>query len=105
MAQKTDIINLVRSFCREVDKNNKIKIRKAYLFGSMARGKSNKYSDIDIAIVSDSFSGFKYHDRAMLNPYILRINTSLEIHPFTKNEFNSNTPFVKEIKKTGIRIY
>ena len=97
-------IETVKAFLYELEKDRIIKIKSAYLFGSVVNGKNSKYSDIDLAIVSDSFTGSRYDDRVTLNPYILKINTSLEVHPFTSKEFKANNPFAKEIMKNGKRI-
>ena len=101
---KTNIIRTLKSFLLELEKDHIIKIKSAYLFGSVVNGKNTKYSDIDLAIVSDSFTGCRYDDRVKLNPYILKINTSLEVHPFTTKEFKTDNPFAKEIIKNGERI-
>jgi len=101
---KTDIIRTVKAFLFELEKDRIIKIKSAYLFGSVVNGKNTKYSDIDLAIVSDSFTGCRYDDRVKLNPYILKINTNVEVHPFTAREFKVDNPFAKEIMKNGERI-
>ena len=95
---------MLKALFLELEKDRIIKIKSAYLFGSVVNGKNTKYSDIDLAIVSDSFTGSRYDDRVKLNPYILKINTSLEVHPFTTKEFKANNPFAKEIMETGKRI-
>lgn len=101
---KADIIKTLKAFLFELEKDGIIKIKSAYLFGSVVKGQRTKYSDIDLAIVSDSFTGCRYDDRVKLNPYILKINTSVEVHPFTTKEFKADNPFAKEIMKTGLRI-
>ncbi|EKD28764.1 MAG: nucleotidyltransferase, partial [uncultured bacterium] len=77
----------------------------AYLFGSYANGKYNKYSDIDLALVSPSFSGFRFEDAKRLNPLVLKINSSIEVHPINEKDFNNPNPFVKEIIENGIKIF
>jgi uncharacterized protein len=105
MASKTNIIKKLTALFSELEKDNIIEIKSAYLFGSVVKGKRTKYSDIDLAIVSDSFTGYRYDDRVKLNPYILKIDTSVEIHPFTTSEFKIDNPFAKEIMETGQRIF
>jgi uncharacterized protein len=101
---KSNIIRMLKHLFGELEKDRIIKIKSAYLFGSVVKGKNTKYSDIDLAIVSDSFTGCRYDDRIKLNPYILKINTSVEIHPFTTKEFKVDNPFAKEIMENGKRI-
>ena len=104
MASKTNIIRKLKALFSELKKDRVIEIKAAYLFGSVVKGKNTKYSDIDLAIISDSFTGCRYDDRVKLNPYILKINTNLEVHPFTTKEFKVDNPFAKEIIKNGQRI-
>ncbi|MCB4791597.1 MAG: nucleotidyltransferase domain-containing protein [Elusimicrobia bacterium] len=105
MAAKKNVIKSVVDLCKELEENRVIEIKSAYLFGSTLISKANSSSDIDLAIVSQSFSGFKFNDRAKINPYILKINPNIEIHPFKIDEFNPSNPFAKEIIKTGLRVY
>ena len=97
MAVKKDIILNLKKFCKEAMNSLGIEIKSAYLFGSYANGSDNKYSDIDLAVVSKSFSGFRFDDAKMLNPIVLKINSSIEVHPFKDKEFKKSNPFVKEI--------
>ena len=43
--------------------SNNIQIQNAILFGSYVNGNYNEFSDIDIALVSDCFNGFRFLDR------------------------------------------
>ena len=101
---KANIIKTIQTLLLQLKNDRILKIKSAYLFGSVVKGKNNKYSDIDLAIVSDSFTGCRYDDRVKLNPYILKINTSVEVHPFTTKEFKVDNPFAKEIIENGERI-
>ncbi len=84
--------------------NNDIPIKEAILFGSYARGNYQKWSDIDIALVSDIFGGNRIDDKDKIRKITLSISSELEVIPFSPNDFNLQNPFVKEILKTGIRI-
>ena len=55
MAAKTTAINYSQRFLNAC-KALPIKIDKAILFGSVAKGKASVDSDIDLALFSDSFS-------------------------------------------------
>ena len=83
---------------------NEIRIFGIYLFGSHATGNSRKDSDIDIAVVSDSFTGDPVDDQAMLLLLKSNIDNRIEPHPFLPNDFTEDNPFAKEIMKTSIRI-
>ncbi|MCD6385008.1 nucleotidyltransferase domain-containing protein [Candidatus Sumerlaeota bacterium] len=99
---RKQIEEIVRTFLEETQKL--IRVKAAYLFGSVLRDNFTEYSDIDIAIVSEDFTGFRYEDRHLLNPLILRINHNIEVHPLRPEEFNESNPFVQEIINTGVRI-
>lgn len=76
-----------------------------YLFGSYAKGCSNKWSDLDIAVVSDKLKRNYWENHKKLLHLSLDIDRRLEIHSFTKKDFKNETdPMVYEIKKHGIRI-
>lgn len=74
------------------------------LFGSYAKGKYHKWSDIDIALVSDIFEGDPISDKDKIRRLTLSVSSSLEVIPFSPHEFNSQNPFAKEIITTGIRL-
>ncbi|MBI2411124.1 MAG: nucleotidyltransferase domain-containing protein [Candidatus Kerfeldbacteria bacterium] len=82
-----------------------IDIEDIYLFGSYAKGTQNRSSDIDICIVSPSFShpmkAMQYlwgktphHSKVAIEP--------VGFHP--KDFKDSYSSLIQEIKKNGIRI-
>ncbi len=81
-----------------------IPLSEAYLFGSWAKGLQKEHSDIDIALVGDSFGKniiYNASQTAMVNYDFPQV----EIHHFSSDEFCSSDPFVKEIRRTGLKIY
>jgi uncharacterized protein len=104
MAQIPDIIKeKVREYIAELEKN-KIHLKKAILFGSYANGKFNKWSDIDIALVSDSFEGDRYNDRKKISRITLDVDYRIDPLPYNTKDFEENNLFVKEIINTGISL-
>jgi len=83
---------------------SKIPIRHAFLFGSYAKGTFDKWSDIDIALVSDIFNGDRIEDRDIVRNITLAVSTQIEIMPFSTKDFNADNPFAKEILKTWIKV-
>ena len=83
---------------------NNISIENAYLFGSYAKGENRKWSDIDIAIVSNSFEGNRIKDKDKIRKITLSVSSSLEILPFNPSDFSFENPLAKEIIETGIRL-
>lgn len=76
-----------------------------YLFGSYATGEAKKWSDIDVAVVSDKLK--KNYDEGKFLLWDLRmgVDTRIEPHGFTVADFKANAnPLVYEVKATGIKI-
>ncbi|MGB9498873.1 MAG: nucleotidyltransferase domain-containing protein [Dissulfuribacterales bacterium] len=82
-----------------------IDISEAYVFGSTIHGSQNEDSDIDVAVISKNFSGFRYYDIKRISRLRRAVDLRLEIHPFAYDDICSSPPqFYLEIKKTGRRI-
>ena len=89
----------------ELIKEKYTNIESAYLFGSYVRGNSTEDSDIDIAIIFtnlDDSQRFELQVQLMLEA--AKIDSRIEPHPISHEDFNSGNPFAAEIKKTGIQI-
>lgn len=77
----------------------------AYVFGSYARGNSNQDSDIDLALIFRNLDDSKRFDiQVQLMLLASQIDTRIEPHPISHDEFCSENPFVAEIKKTGFEL-
>ncbi len=83
--------------------SQQLKISRAYLFGSYARGGAHEDSDIDLAVVFDELAD-RYDMQVHLMKLGLKIDTRIEPHPFAKADFDDTRPFVHEILRTGVRI-
>ena len=104
MAKISDIIlNSINKFVEESEKIG-IHLQQVILFGSYAKGNNNEWSDIDLAVVSDSFEGIRFNDNMKLSKPVVRANIDIETHPYRPEDFTEENPFVNEILKTGIRI-
>jgi len=103
MAQSNDdVIKIVRYFLNEIQKTRKVEL--AFLYGSYAKGSSNEWSDIDIAIVSPDFSDDLLKERLALMKLAIPIDDRIEAKPFNKKSFDPNDPLVYEITKNGIQL-
>ena len=78
-------------------------IKKAYLFGSYAKGKTNKDSDIDLAIVFEKLSD-TFDMQVQLMKFRRKFDTRIEPHPFRESDFEPTNPLVKEILATGLEV-
>jgi uncharacterized protein len=85
-------------------KENNIPIKKAFLFGSYAKGNFNKWSDIDIALISEIFKGDRISDKDKIRNLTLSVSSEIEVIPFSPKDFNSEDPFALEILRTGIEL-
>ena len=86
-------------------KGNFSGIEGAFLFGSYAKGNSNEDSDIDLALIFNKIDDSKRFDlQVQLMLLAARVDTRIEAHPISQEDFNSENPFAVEIKKTGIEI-
>jgi uncharacterized protein len=103
MAQiNDDVMKIVRHFLDEIQKTHKIEL--AFLYGSYAKGVSNQWSDIDIAIVSPDFSDDLLQERQVLTKLAIPIDNRIEPKPFNKKSFDPNDPLVNEITQNGIQL-
>lgn len=98
-----EVIGIIRKFINMISAGG-LHPERVILFGSYANGTENMWSDIDIAIVSQDFQGVRFYDRRMVNPYLIKVDTRIEPHPFRPDDFNEEDPFVREILKQGIEI-
>ncbi|MBU1663313.1 nucleotidyltransferase domain-containing protein [Patescibacteria group bacterium] len=86
-------------------KQDKLPIKKVILFGSYAKGKQNKWSDIDLCIISSKFQNpHKTFEYLWLKREIVNMKYTIEPVGFHPKNFVNESPLVWEIKKTGIRV-
>jgi predicted nucleotidyltransferase len=83
-------------------RNKGIIISKAYIFGSYANGKADKWSDIDIAVVSPNISEDRFEERVRLTKLAISVDDRLEPLPFNDKTFSDDDPFVQKIKNEGL---
>ena len=97
-------IEIVRNYARNIEANG-VNLRKVILYGSFAKGTQHEWSDIDVALVADEFTGFTFNDSDLF-PYMGFKNPYVRIEPKTypTKYFNEGDPFVDLIKKEGIVI-
>ncbi|NOZ47563.1 MAG: nucleotidyltransferase domain-containing protein [Chlorobi bacterium] len=80
-------------------------IESAYLFGSYAKGKSTEDSDIDLALIFKNLDDSNRFDmQVQLMLLASQIDSRIEPHPISHDDFHSSNPFVVEIKNTGVEI-
>ena len=95
------VIDTVKQYIMIIPKD--FGVKKAYLFGSFAKGSEKEGSDIDIALVLENMPDFFYAQKQLMK-LRRKIDLRIEPHPFKEQDFNSLNPFAYEIEKTGIEI-
>lgn len=76
-----------------------------YLFGSYAKGKPDENSDIDLLIViNDLKDNEKFDIQVQLMLLAVGYDDRIEPHPLSAKDFDSFSPLVSEVKKTGIQL-
>lgn len=88
-------------------KRNRIQVDMMILFGSFAKGKSQKDSDIDVAIVSNKFGRDRHKEIVKLNKIARKVDSRIEAVAISMREYfdpNSISPILDEIKKTGTSV-
>ena len=80
-------------------------LESVYLFGSYAKGETTDDSDIDLALVFNKLEDSRRFDlQVQLMLLAAKIDSRIEPHPLSYEDFNSGNPFAVEIKKSGIEI-
>jgi predicted nucleotidyltransferase len=81
-----------------------IDLKRVILYGSYANNTQTKYSDIDMALVADEFSGVPSED-VKLFLKALRKHYMVQAQTYNTKDFTADKdPFVEEILRTGIEI-
>jgi predicted nucleotidyltransferase len=97
------VLTKVRLYLEKLRKSG-ITISKAYIFGSYAKGQADRWSDIDIAIVSPQIGEDRFEERVRLTRMAISVDDRLEPLPFNPETFNDDDPFVKKIKNEGLAV-
>lgn len=82
-----------------------IPIENMLVFGSKVKGAANKWSDIDVCVISPIFGIDTHSERVLLMNIRDTINNNIEPHPMNLEDFNNKfNSLANEIRKTGISI-
>ncbi len=82
-----------------------IHVTGAYLFGSYLTGKTDEWSDIDVAVISPQISDDRFEERVTLAKIAYPIDDRIEPLPFNPNDFAKDDPLIREIKNKGFAIH
>jgi len=104
MDKREDIISIAKKYLEAVKASPfPMKIDKAYLFGSFAKGNPHKDSDIDIALVVNKWNGSYFN----VVPPIWRLceNVDFRIEPHVIVPEEDYADFLPEIQRTGVELF
>ncbi|OGU10290.1 MAG: hypothetical protein A2X61_15175 [Ignavibacteria bacterium GWB2_35_12] len=100
---KPEILEKALEYLEQVKERN-IDIISAYIYGSFARNDNNELSDIDLAIVSNSFEGNILIDIEKILGISRKVDSRISVLPL--NEESLDGFFIQsEVIEKGIRIY
>lgn len=100
----SEIKRIAKRYAEKLKKEN-FPYHSIYLFGSFRKNYAHKWSDIDIAVISDRFKRNSEKNSLLLWTYRDEVDDRIEPHGFTIKDFEYlNDPMVYEIRTTGIRI-
>ena len=104
MLTQNVVIEIVRNYAQDIESRG-VHLRNVFLYGSFAKGTQHEWSDIDVALVADEFTGFTFNDKKLF-PYIgiKKPYIRIETKTYNTDYFNEGDPFIEEIVKTGIKI-
>lgn len=90
---------------REELRKRKLPVRQVYLFGSVAKGNTHKWSDIDIAVICDPFRSTRHEEDMELRLARRAIDSRISpisLHP--EDLENHLSTLAYEVKKSGIPV-
>ncbi|MFH1838292.1 MAG: nucleotidyltransferase domain-containing protein [Candidatus Kuenenbacteria bacterium] len=89
----------------QILKKDKLPIKKVVLFGSRAKGTQNKWSDVDLCIISPKFKNAFDALQYLSSKVIFDMKYTIEPIGFSPEDFKDKySSLIYEIKTTGIEI-
>jgi len=102
MGQDT-VLGIIQKFKQSLESN--IRVEQLILFGSYAGGTTREDSDIDLVVISPSFSGKTYWERIdILTDAIYKVFAPIEASAFTPDEWKSEKSLISDYAKNGILV-
>jgi predicted nucleotidyltransferase len=99
-----DAVKTIRQFKDALNSIN-IKVDKLILFGSHAVGTAREDSDIDLVVISPSFSDKDYWERVdILSEAIYKVFAPIDASAFTPEEWKSEKSLIADYAKNGVLV-
>ena len=101
MGQDT-ILRTIRQFKNVLESIN-IQVDQLILYGSHAVGTAHEDSDIDLVVISSSFSEMSYWERIdILTEAIYKVFAPIEASAFTPEEWKTEKSLITDYAKNGV---
>ena len=98
-----EIADIVNKYIAIVKENYNVVA--VILFGYYAKGTEHEDSDIDIAIITDDIKTDIFDEEVKMTLLRRKIDNRIEPHIISIDDYeNDETPFVVEVKNTGIMV-
>ena len=98
----SQVKEIANKYISEVIKSG-IPVNSAYLFGSYAKGNSNRYSDIDICVISPNFGKDYFEESLKLRFLTSSVDSRIEAVPLSPKDLSDKySTLASEIKKHGV---
>ncbi len=97
------VLKNIKTFLDRLDTAG-IHVTKAYLFGSHLTGRVDKWSDIDVTVISPQISDDRFEERVILTKTAISVDDRIEPLPFSPAGFAKDDPLVREIINKGFVI-
>ena len=103
MGQDT-VLKTVRQFKKALESAN-IEVEQLILFGSYAAGTAHESSDIDLVVISSSFTNKSYWERIdILAEAIYKVFAPIEASAFTPEEWRTDNSLIVDYAKNGVLV-
>ena len=94
----------MRDFVKEVQALG-VQFQRVILYGSYANGGQHEWSDIDVVLVADKFTGVGFLDRKLFSKVNIQEKYMwIEPKTYPTAYFQQGDPFIEEIVRTGVKI-
>jgi predicted nucleotidyltransferase len=99
------VLSVVRKFATSVRKHN-IRIDKVILYGSQTTGRTRRFSDIDVAVVSADFGKERFDEGVRLRLIAYEIDPRIDPVPLSTKAYRKDTwlPLIHEIRTKGVEV-
>ena len=102
MVNREIAVNMAKSFVNDC-RSSGLTFCKVLLFGSAARDQTDKWSDVDLLLVSDQFGDNVFSNLKLYSKINIKYPI-IETHPYPTEYYYEGDDFIDEISKGSIDI-